>query len=84
MKLTDLRKYMIERRKRLGLSQADVALRMGADQSAVSRLEGGGVSDPGINTIARWASALDLVASLQLRETGGVTFDLDASPAVAE
>lgn len=35
-------KFIIERRKRAGLTQADVAERLGEYQTFVSRLEGGG------------------------------------------
>jgi transcriptional regulator with XRE-family HTH domain len=44
-------------RRRLGLSQREVAARMGTSQPAVARLESG-ESDARISTIERYASAL--------------------------
>ncbi|GIF14806.1 helix-turn-helix domain-containing protein [Actinoplanes teichomyceticus] len=86
MKLDDLRSYMVERRKRLGLTQAAVALRMGADQAAVSKLESGATKEITVDHIARWASALGLVASVQFRErvVVPVAFELDAAPETQE
>lgn len=49
---------LTERRVRLGLSQADVASRMGTSQPAVARLESGR-SDTRLSTLARYAQALD-------------------------
>jgi predicted transcriptional regulator len=43
-------------RKRAGLSQEQVAARAGTTQSAIARLEGGGVS-PSISTLRRYAEA---------------------------
>jgi len=58
------------RREELGLSQATVARRMGTTQSAVARLEAGGV-DVRLSTIDRYAAALGLEARLDLRPPGG-------------
>lgn len=44
-------------RQRLGLSQTEVAARMGTSQSAVARLESGG-SDARLSTLERYAEAL--------------------------
>ena len=44
-------------RQRLGLSQTEVAARMGTSQSAVARLEAGG-SDARLSTLERYAEAL--------------------------
>jgi len=57
-----------ERRRALGLSQADVASLVGTTQSAIARLEGGG-RPPRIDTLLRIAGALDcdLVVRLQPR-----------------
>ncbi len=44
-------------RQRLGLSQADVAARMGTSQPAVARLESG-ESDARLSTIERYSAAL--------------------------
>jgi transcriptional regulator with XRE-family HTH domain len=45
------------RRRSLGLSQTQVAARMGTSQSAVARLETG-ASDALVSTVERYASAL--------------------------
>lgn len=47
---------LIQARIKAGLSQAEVARRMGTTQSVVARLEGGG-SLPSLRTIQRYASA---------------------------
>jgi predicted transcriptional regulator len=46
------------RRQALGLSQTEVAARMGTSQSAVARLEAGAL-DVRLSTLARYAHALD-------------------------
>lgn len=56
---------LAERREALGLSQATVAARMGTSQSAVARMEGGGV-DVRLSTVDRYAAALGLQARLGL------------------
>ena len=43
-------------RTRANLSQAEVARRIGTTQSAIARLEGGGVS-PSLSTLRRYAEA---------------------------
>lgn len=47
---------LIRARSEAGLSQAELAKRIGTSQSAVARLEGGGVS-PSISTLRRYAEA---------------------------
>lgn len=47
---------LIRARARAGLSQAEVASRMGTTQSAIARLEGGKVR-PGLATLRRYAKA---------------------------
>ena len=49
---------LVARRRALGLSQAEVARRMGTSQKVISRLEAG-VVDPRASTLERWAVALD-------------------------
>ena len=49
---------LIEARKRAGLSQAEVARRMGTTQSAVARLESGRVL-PSAASLARYAAATE-------------------------
>jgi predicted transcriptional regulator len=48
---------LVERRHALGLSQTQVAARMGTSQSAVARLETG-TSDVLVSTVERYVSAL--------------------------
>jgi transcriptional regulator with XRE-family HTH domain len=55
-----------ERRKQLGLSQADVADLTGTTQSAIARLEAGG-RPPRIDTLLRIAEALDCELVVDLR-----------------
>lgn len=45
------------RRRELGLSQAEVAARMGTSQSAVARLEAGG-ADARLSSLERYAAAV--------------------------
>lgn len=47
---------LVEARGRANLTQAELARRMGTTQSAIARLEGGGVS-PSIATLQRYAEA---------------------------
>jgi ribosome-binding protein aMBF1 (putative translation factor) len=56
---------LIEARLRAGLSQTEVARRMGLPQSAVVRLEAGAHS-PTLSTLARYASAVGV--ELNVRE----------------
>ena len=48
---------LVARRHALGLSQTEVAARMGTSQSAVARLETGG-ADVRLSTLERYAAAL--------------------------
>ena len=63
---------LVERRRELGLSQTDVAARMGTSQSAVARLESG-ASDVRLTTLERYAAAVDRELDWRLRapKTGG-------------
>lgn len=49
---------LVQRRKDLGLSQADVAERMDISQGALSRIESG-VRDPHVSTLRRYAVAVE-------------------------
>lgn len=66
--LAQIRALLIARRHRLGMSQRDVARRMGRASTAVSILESGkpgrGVR-PDLTTLALWAAALDYDIDLQ-------------------
>ena len=55
-----------ERRKELGLSQAELAELTGTTQSAIARLEAGG-RPPRIDTLLRIAEALDCELIVDLR-----------------
>ncbi len=52
-------------REQAGMSQQDLADRIGATQPAISRLEAGGVS-PGMRTMERIAEALGCVVEWQM------------------
>lgn len=64
----EMRAYLIEIRKQRGLSQAALADLLDTTQSAVSELENGTSGTPNLNTLARWATALDLDMSVQFTE----------------
>ena len=53
-------------REAAGLSQRELARRMGTSQAAIDRLESGGVGAT-ITTLQRVATALDLEVSIELR-----------------
>ncbi len=55
-----------ERRKELGLSQAELGALCGTTQSAIARLESGG-RPPRIDTLLRIAGALDCDLAVELR-----------------
>ncbi|HET9093291.1 MAG TPA: helix-turn-helix transcriptional regulator [Acidimicrobiales bacterium] len=57
---------LVQQRMALGLTQTEVAARMGTSQSAVARLESG-EADVRVSTLERYAAALE--ASLELRLT---------------
>ena len=63
---------LVERRRTLGLSQTEVAARMGTSQSAVARLEAGG-TDVRLTTLERYAAAVGRELDWRLRapDTGG-------------
>ncbi len=53
-------------RERAGITQAELAARIGSTQPAIARLEAGGVT-PNLATLRRIASALSLELVVQLR-----------------
>lgn len=65
----DLLAELVERRHDAGLSQADVAARMGTSQPAVARLEAGGV-DARLSTLERYAAAVGLRMEVRLWSNG--------------
>ncbi len=58
---------LVSQRLALGLTQTEVAARMGTSQSAVARLESGD-ADVRISTLERYAAALERSLELRLRE----------------
>ena len=58
-----------ERRRELGLSQAELAHVCGTTQSAIARLESGG-RPPRIDTLLKLAHALDCELHIELRPSG--------------
>jgi transcriptional regulator with XRE-family HTH domain len=57
---------LVGRRRQLGLSQTEVAARMGTSQSAVARLESGS-GDVRLSTVERYAAALGRSLDWSLR-----------------
>jgi predicted transcriptional regulator len=60
-----LAEELVERRISLGLSQTEVAARMGTSQSAVARLETG-LADVRLSTLERYAAAVENVIDWHL------------------
>ena len=58
---------LVTRRRELGLSQTEVAARMGTSQSAVARIEAGG-TDARLTTMERYAAALGWQLDWRLHE----------------
>lgn len=61
----ELTETLVTRRVELGLSQTEVAARMGTSQSAVARLESG-TADLRLSTLERYAAALGQVLDWRL------------------
>jgi ribosome-binding protein aMBF1 (putative translation factor) len=59
-------KAMIKAREKSGISQAELARRLGTKQSVVSRLERGAFSKASLETIKKVADALDMRLELRL------------------
>ena len=62
----DLAEQVREAREHIGLTQAELATRIGSTQPAIARLEGGGVT-PSLDTLRRIAAALSLDLVVQFR-----------------
>ena len=60
-------KAMIKAREKTGVSQAELARRVGTRQSVISRLERGGFSKATLETIKKVADALDMRVEIKLR-----------------
>ncbi len=65
----ELAEDLVRRRTALGLSQTEVAARMGTSQSAVARLESGQL-DVRLSTLERYAAALEQVLDWRLEDRG--------------
>ena len=63
----DLLDSMIKAREKTGISQAELARRIGTKQPAIARLERGGFANATVDTLRKIADALDmrLVVKLQ-------------------
>jgi transcriptional regulator with XRE-family HTH domain len=61
---------LMARRIALGLTQTEVAARMGTSQSAVARMEAGD-SDLRLSTVERYAAAVGFVVDWTLRSDAG-------------
>lgn len=59
-----LARQLIEARAKAGLSQRDLAERMGTSQPTVARLEGG--HKPSLKTLERYANALGMEVDIRL------------------
>ena len=57
---------LVERRRAAGLTQTEVAARMGTSQPAIARLEAGDV-DARVSTVERYAAAVGFRVELRLR-----------------
>ena len=63
----DMVRILIQRRSKLGMSQTELARRIGARQPAISRLEKGDYNTT-LSTFFKVADALDLEVSLKARK----------------
>ena len=66
----DMARELIAARHRAGLTQAEVAQRMGTSQSTIARLESGG-RQPSMQTVQRYAKALGYRAMIKLERPLG-------------
>ncbi len=65
----ELSAELVSRRQLVGLSQTEVAARMGTSQSAVARLEAG-EADVRLSTLERYAAAIGMDLDWTLGERG--------------
>lgn len=63
-----LASQLIEARSRAGLTQAEVAVRMGTSQSTIARLESG-AAKPSLSTLRRYAKATGTTVRIKLEPT---------------
>jgi predicted transcriptional regulator len=64
----DMTRELVAARARAGLTQAEVAERMGTTQSVVARMEGGR-QQPSMRTVQRYAQAIGCRAVVRLEHT---------------
>lgn len=62
----EIRAALISRRRVLRMSQRELAGRLGTAQSAISELESGLTIHPNIDTLIRWAEALNATLNVTL------------------
>ncbi|MHB8450139.1 MAG: helix-turn-helix domain-containing protein [Mycobacteriales bacterium] len=60
----ELARELAEHRRKAGLTQVQIAARMGTSQAQITRFESG--ADTRVSTVARYAAALGLAVSWQL------------------
>ncbi|MEB3360505.1 MAG: helix-turn-helix transcriptional regulator [Synechococcaceae cyanobacterium] len=66
-----LLKQLLDARKRAGLTQEEVAFRMGTTRSAISRLEGSRKHLPALTTLRRYADVLGCDVEINLVPRAG-------------
>jgi transcriptional regulator with XRE-family HTH domain len=71
--ISDRRRQLVDElallRRRRGLSQTEVAARMGTSQSSIARLEAGG-ADARLSTVERYAAAIGAELDWRVRPSG--------------
>jgi DNA-binding XRE family transcriptional regulator len=65
-----LLRQLLDARKRAGLTQEEVAMRMGTTRSAISRLEGSRKHLPALTTLRRYANVLGCDVEINLVPRG--------------
>ena len=63
----DLMEKMIVAREKAGISQEELARRIGTKQSAIARLEGGGFNKATVETLRKIADALNFKLAIKLQ-----------------
>jgi transcriptional regulator with XRE-family HTH domain len=81
MRERQLLRALAAKRAERGLSQREVAARMGTSQAAVARLERG-EGDPTVSTLARFALALGQQLEWRLVEDGAMALTLPPAPSL--
>lgn len=63
-----MRQTFVERRRELGLTQAEVALRMDISQPTLSEMETEDWPNPRVTTLFRWALVLELDLHMSVKD----------------